>query len=184
MSNSEINTKRNAIINACLEQFVDKGLYATTSRDLSKALNLQSAGMYSYFENKDAAVIACAEQAALKLEQQLFAVTFNCLEKENVSLAPVKKLATQLSPMMRFFTQVCSTDKYEERMRPILKRLSQRYKTYVVRIAQITAQDVATVSPLVYIGITAVVNFMVYQEDNYIDPLLALIEDKLSKGEK
>lgn len=79
---NEYNSKRNAVINVCLEQFVDKGLYGTTSRDLSKALNLQSAGMYSYFENKDDAIVACAEQAAIRLEQQLFGVAFECLRSE------------------------------------------------------------------------------------------------------
>lgn len=78
----------------CLEQFVDKGLYRTTSRDISKALNLQSAGMYLCFENKDDAIVACTEQASIKLEQQLFSVAFECLRSSEKKLAPVKALAS------------------------------------------------------------------------------------------
>lgn len=179
---NEYNSKRNTIINACLEQFVDKGLYGTTSRDLSKALNLQSAGMYSYFENKDDAIVACAEQAAIKLEQQLFSVAFECLKSGKMNLSPVKELAKKLSPMMRFFTQVCSTDKYEKQMRPILSKLSHRYESYVDGVAQMAAISVEKARPLVYIGVTAIVNYMVYQEDAYIDPLLTMIEKEL-RGE-
>lgn len=176
---NEYNSKRNAVINVCLEQFVDKGLYGTTSRDLSKALNLQSAGMYSYFENKDDAIVACAEQAAIRLEQQLFGVAFECLRSEKRDLSPVKILAKELSPMMRFFTQVCSTDKYEEQMRPILKKLSHRYESYVDGVAKITSLPVEKARPLVFIGVTAIANYMVYQEDAYIDPLLNIVAKEL-----
>lgn len=176
---NELNTKRNSVINVCLEQFVDKGLYGTTSRDLSKALNLQSAGMYSYFENKDGAIVACAEQAAIKLEQQMFNVAFECLKTPGRDFAPVKALAKELSPMMRFFTQVCSTDKYEEQMRPILNKLSHRYESYVDGVAEITSLPIEKAQLLVFIGVTAIANYMVYQEDAYIDPLLSMIEKEL-----
>lgn len=177
----EVSSKRVAVINTCLEQFVGKGLYGTTSRDLSKALNLQSAGMYSYFENKDDAIVACAEQAAIKLEQQLFAEVFKCLEKDNIDFSSVKELAKQLSPMMRFFTQVCSTDKYEKQMRPILKGLGKRYESHVKDAVKATSLDEDKVRPLVYIGLTAIANYMVYQEESYIDPILKMIENELGK---
>ena len=43
---NEILSKKHMAVSVCLQQFVDKDLLATTSRDLSKALNLQTAGMY------------------------------------------------------------------------------------------------------------------------------------------
>lgn len=173
--------KRNVAINACLDQFVSKGLFGTTSRDLSKALNLQSAGMYSYFENKDDAVIACAEQAAIKLERDLFKVAINCLEKKDVTLEPVKSTAKNLSPMMRFFTQVCATDKYEVEMRRVLCRLNESHKSYVSQIAVILSVDQDTVKSLVHMGITATVNYMVFQEDIFINSLFRLIEKELQR---
>ncbi len=177
----DLSLKRVTVINACLDQFVGKGLYGTTSRDLSKALNLQSAGMYSYFENKDDAIVACAEQAAIKLEQQLFDEAFKCMKNGKFDFSSVKELAKQLSPMMRFFTQVSSTDKYEEKMRPILKKLGKRYESHVDTVAEATTLDAETVRPLVYIGITAIANYMVYQEESYIDPILDMIENELGK---
>lgn len=60
--------RKEEVISTCLEQFVKKGLYRTTSRDLSKALKLQSAGLYYYFTTKDEAVITCAEEASFLLE--------------------------------------------------------------------------------------------------------------------
>jgi len=103
------------------------------------------------------------------------------LKKDDIDLSPVKELAKQLSPMMRFFTQVCSTDKYEEQMRPILKGLGKRYESHVGDAVKATSLDEEKVRPLVYTGLTAIANYMVYQEEAYIDPFLKLIESELKE---
>lgn len=63
--------RKEEILTTCLNQFVEKGLYRTTSRDLSGALKLQNSGLYYYFKSKDEAVIACAEEASFLLEDGL-----------------------------------------------------------------------------------------------------------------
>lgn len=172
-------SKVSSAVNVCLEQFVNKGLMATTSRDLSRALNLQSAGMYSYFQNKDDAVIACAETAAKRLEDELIAVAMNNITSPNTMVTKLCEKARQLAPMMRFFTQVCATEKYEERIRPVLSGLSSRYEDYAKRFARELNVSVDTVLPYVYICITAITNYMVFQEDDYVIPQLSLVAKKL-----
>lgn len=172
-------SKVNSAVNVCLEQFVNKGLMATTSRDLSRALNLQSAGMYSYFQNKDDAVIACAETAAKRLEDELIAVAMNNITSPNTMVTKLCEKARQLAPMMRFFTQVCATEKYEERIRPVLSSLTSRYEDYAKRFARELNVSVDTVLPYVYICITAITNYMVFQEDAYVIPQLSLVANKL-----
>lgn len=68
MDNSD---RRKEILNVCLDTFINKGLSETTVRDLSTALKLQSGGIYYWFKDKDEAVVACAEEAALRLENSL-----------------------------------------------------------------------------------------------------------------
>ena len=67
---SEEERKR-IIVNACLSQFLANGLYKTTTRELSKSINLQSGGIYYYFKTKNEVVVACAEEASLRLENNL-----------------------------------------------------------------------------------------------------------------
>ena len=50
--------RKEAAVNACLNEFVKNGLYNITLRDLSKAMNLQSGGLYYYFSSKDEAVVS------------------------------------------------------------------------------------------------------------------------------
>ena len=63
--------RKTEIINICLDHFIKQGLFETSTRSLSKALKLQSSGLYNHFSSKDEAVIACAEQAAIRLEDTL-----------------------------------------------------------------------------------------------------------------
>lgn len=60
------------IINNCLELLVARGLTQTTTRELSKAMKLKSGGMYYYFNSKDELIIACAEEAVIRVENSLF----------------------------------------------------------------------------------------------------------------
>lgn len=64
-------------------------------------------------------------------------------------------------------------------MRSILNKLSHRYESYVDGVAEIASLPTDKARLLVYIGVTAIANYMVYQEDVYIDPLLDIIEKEL-----
>lgn len=59
------------IINNCLELLVERGLTQTTTRELSKVMKLKSGNMYYYFYSKDELIIACAEEAVIRVENSL-----------------------------------------------------------------------------------------------------------------
>jgi len=161
-SNVDNNEKRQKAIAACLNQFVEKGLYETTSRDLSKALNLQSAGMYSYFSNKDEAVLVCAEEAAFLLEKYL--VEYGIKEIKNIDAMCDEIIirAERLSHMMRFLAQVCSVPKYAEGMKAVLDRLNVRYLAYAERIAEHIGCQPIEIETYFYLFVSAISNYMIF----------------------
>lgn len=59
------------IVNNCLELLVARGLTQTTTRELSKVMKLKSGDMYYYFNSKDELIIACAEEAVIRVENSL-----------------------------------------------------------------------------------------------------------------
>ena len=67
--------RKREILDVCLATFIRRGLYETSVRDLSRALALQSGGIYYWFKDKDDVVVTCAEEAALRLEEHLIAPT-------------------------------------------------------------------------------------------------------------
>lgn len=113
MDNSD---RRKEILNVCLDTFINKGLSETTVRDLSTALKLQSGGIYYWFKDKDEAVVACAEEAALRLENFLIFPALKDIKDPDKMMKRLKIRADEMQPTMKFFASVCALSKYEERM--------------------------------------------------------------------
>lgn len=174
LSKGDSAERRERAISACLNQFCQKGLYETTSRDLSSALKLQSGGMYSYFSSKDEAVLVCAEEAAFLLEKYLVKQALRDMHNPQKMFAELIDRAEKLSHMMRFFAQVCSVAKYREGMEPVLRRLTDRYEKYACQVAEKLGCSVEEIAPYFYMCVAAVANYMIFGTKETVTPLLEL----------
>ena len=171
--------RKKEVINVCLDHFISNGLSETTTRSLSSALKLQNAGLYFYFANKDEAVILCAEEAALRLENCLIAPAMRELSDPDALMKRLRSRADEMAPTMRFFISVCVSNQYKDAMKPALDRLSERYEHYVAMFADKLKCDVDVIAPYMYIGITAVTNYMIFAEEAYILPQIDMIKARL-----
>jgi len=115
--------RKREILDVCLATFIRRGLYETSVRDLSRALALQSGGIYYWFKDKDDVVVTCAEEAALRLEEHLIAPALQDIREPDRMMERLRLRADELRPMMKFFASVCACSRYEERLRPVLGRL-------------------------------------------------------------
>lgn len=176
-----IDNKKKSVVERCLNCFIERGLFETTTRDLSKAINLQSGGIYQYFMTKDEIVIACAEEAALKLEEKLILNLINDIENPDLLMEHIHERADEMSATMKFFSQVCSSAKYYEAMRPVLGKLGKRYCEYAGKIADRIGCTTDDVAPFVYIAIATVTNYMIFGEADYIEPQIEVIKAQLKK---
>ena len=115
--------RKREILDVCLATFIRRGLYETSVRDLSRALALQSGGIYYWFKDKDDVVVTCAEEAALRLEEHLIAPALQDIREPDRMMERLRLRSDELRPMMKFFASVCACSRYEERLRPVLGRL-------------------------------------------------------------
>lgn len=83
-------------------------------------------------------------------------------------------------PTMRFFVSVCVSNQYKDAMKPALDRLSERYEHYAAKFADKLGCDVDVIAPYMYIGITAVTNYMIFDEEAYILSQLEMIKTQLT----
>lgn len=171
--------KRKEVIEKCLQSFITNGLFGTTSRDLSNAIDLQSGGMYYYFGSKDEAVIVCAEEATYQLENGLIMPAVQEISTPELMVERLLCRAEQLAPMMKFLVQVCSTQKYREQMEPALNRMCERYEHYAQIIAQKVNCSKEDILPYFYICITSITNYMIFGEKAYITPQIHLVKSIL-----
>ena len=173
--------RRKEVINICLDLFIEKGLTATSTRDLSSALKLQNAGLYYYFESKDEAVIACAEEAAMRLENTLIPSALRDIHNPDLMMERLQKRADEMAPTMRFLVTVCASSQYKDEMKPALDRLAERYGHYAAQVAKKLNCKKEDIEPYVYMVITAVANYMIFYEDSLIYPQIQIAKEAIRR---
>lgn len=173
--------RRKEIIDICLKTFIEDGLLRTSARDLGNAVNINSSGLYYYFKSKDEIVIACAEEAALRMEDALIYPVLRSLDDHGEFIDMATLEAAEMAPMMRFFTQVCTTKIYREAMQPILERLKRRHAEYAVKFAKKLNCKPEQVAPYLYSCVAVVSNYMIFGEELYFDQPLHLLTDAVNR---
>ncbi len=173
--------KRKEVINAFLETFASKGLADTTSRDLAKSLKLQSGGLYYYFQSKDEAVVACAEEAVIRFEEKIIISAINDIEYTDRMIKNVRKNADEMAPIMRFLTQFCSSPKYEPQSKKITEKLFARCRYYAGKAADKLGCELGEVAPYIYMGIMTVSHYMLFGAQEYISAQIDVFKDQINR---
>ena len=177
----EATDRKTEVLNACLDLFIEKGLSKTSTRDLSSAMKLQSSGMYYYFNSKDELIIACAEEATLRIESLLIATAINEVQTPAVLMESLQKKAIDMAPTMKFFASVCSDKRYEELIKPVLQRMGERYSKYCERFSKILNCRIEEITPYVHMCIIAISNYMIFEETSFVTPQIKAVQLKLEK---
>lgn len=161
--------RREEIINICLDCFIENGMN-TTTRTLSSAINMQSGGVYYYFNSKTELVTACAEEAIRRIENRAFGFVLKNVSDVEKTLNSLGNMADELSPTMRFLVSVCVSEEYGDLVKPALSQLAKRYVDYTKQIAELLGCDENTVRPYVHLCILALNNYMIFAERALFDP--------------
>ena len=186
MSEDKKTERRKEIIGVCLDCFVEKGLTATTTKDLCAAAKLQNGGIYYYFSTKEEIVLSCAEEAIDRIENGAFGIVFKDISDIKSMMDRLGTMADKMSPTMRFLVSVCVSKEYGEKVKPALSRLASRYPYYTEKIAEVLDCTPAEVEPFVHLSILALNNYMIFAERALFNPqieaakkeLLRLVEKK------
>lgn len=161
--NSE-SDRRRQIIDICLKKFIEKGLYETTSRDLTAALNMRPSALYYHFKSKDDAVLECAEEAAIRLEEALILPALNMMEQPGET---IREDSQELRAMIRFVAQVCTANRYRERMQPVLARMRELEAAYCEKFARKLGCAPEALAPWFFAVTAATQSYMIFGEAAY-----------------
>ena len=179
MSEDKKTERRKEIIGVCLDCFVEKGLTATTTKDLCAAAKLQNGGIYYYFSTKEEIVLACAEEAIDQIENGAFGIVFKDISDIKSMMDRLGTMADKMSPTMRFLVSVCVSKEYGEKVKPALSRLASRYPYYTKKIAEVLDCTPAEVEPLVHLSILALNNYMIFAERALFNPQIEAAKKEL-----
>ncbi len=174
-----ITERKKEIIGTCLETFMRDGLLNTSMRDLGKALDLDPTALYNHFENKDEVVIACAEEATIRIENELFVTAYKYIENPPKLAEKMNEMSVTLRPLLQFFINVCTSQKYCDKLKDVRYRQGDRYRFYIDKIAKKLGCDYDDVAPLFYTVANTMISYMIYSPDNFSAPQLKMVRDAL-----
>lgn len=172
-------SRKQEIIDICLNRFIENGLYDTSARDLANALEMQPSGLYYYFKSKDDIVVACAEEAGNLLEDALLMPAFDCLYNTGDYVTILEDKMKETIPVMKFFAQACTTKEYRSAMQPVMERMKSRHEEYSHKFAERLNCSPEEVAPYLYACVAIVSNFMIFGEDFYYKKPFQLIANAI-----
>ncbi len=173
-------TKKQAIINGCLDTFMKRGLNHTSTRDLCSALDMHPGHIFYYFNTREDIIVACAEEAKRRIETDLIGSALENIDNPEKLEQDLYNRATKMRELMQFFVTVCSLPKHRDKIEPILTDLSLRYKQYNEKFANKLNCPPEDVAPYVYIVINTMLSYMLFgYEKGFYAPQIPLVKRAL-----
>ncbi len=175
------NERKQEVIDVCLKTFMANGLADTSTKNLCDALNLNSGGVFWYFKTKEDIVIACAEEATVRIENELFGTALKDINDPDKLVKDLDRIAVAMRPLMQFFINVCTSQKYCDKLKDVRYRQGDRYRFYIGKIADKLGCNYDDVAPLVYIVSNTMFSYMIFDPDNFSAPQLNVVYDSLKE---
>lgn len=179
-----LSERKRELLDQCLDKFLEKGLYKTSIKDLSEAVNLQQGALYFHFTNKDEIVLACAEEAGKRLEDKLLIPTIECFGNQESWLEQVSAWAEEYAPMMRFFTQVFTAAAYRDKVQPIMERMKARHIHHAEKLASRLHCAPKEIEPYLYLCVALFANYMIFDEKMYFEQPIEIMRNALQTFQK
>lgn len=176
--------RRREVIESCLELFISKGLSETSTRDLSRALKLQNAGLYYYFQSKTDAVIACFEGALFQIEIGVLLPFINDIDDLDQAMDNLLSRASELKEYLRFVVEAYVSLSYRDALRPSIDRMRKRIKQYSKKLASKLNCSPAEIEPYMHMMISAVTEFMIFEDKKRIGLQLEIVQSELLRLRK
>ncbi len=93
----------------------------------------------------------------------------------------MNEMSVTLRPLMQFFINVCTSQKYCDKLKDVRYRQGDRYRFYIDKIANKLGCDYDDVAPLFYTVANTMISYMIYSPDNFSAPQLKTGRDAFVK---
>lgn len=157
-------TDANELLDKVFSFLVEQGLENASIREICKGTGIVQGSLYYWFEDKTNIICEATEYGLKKVTDMIFEYVFssisdlpsffeNCLD--NISLYKKE---------LRFIYQMVASPKYGDKLRSDGKYFKAMYDEYAVRLAKHLNYDLDKVRPIVYLLVSAILDFAVWDD--------------------
>ena len=159
--------------------FVENGLENTSVRDLCKAMNISYGSLYYWFDGKDDFYISVMEYGIEKVATKLFEVAFETLGTPELFFDMFLDEADKYLPELRAIYQVTASPEYGKIMRRRSMPFKETYAKYINELSKILGIGVDTVTPVIYLLISVLSDYVVWEDRESSQLQLQFLHDSV-----
>ena len=147
---------------------------------LAEACGVTNGALLYYFGSKDNIVIESTAHCMAKVEDDFMANAPTSFEDIERFLREMPYLTAKMhGAKYRFMYQVYASPKYREYGKEFFKGVNVRYHEYAVQLSKKLGMPTDFIQGMTYIFVRACVHYALFEDEEYLKPQIALIEEML-----
>lgn len=172
--------KKEEMLSKCFEYFVEHGLENVTMRKLCEQTGIAISSAYYWFGNKDNMLIQATEWGLKHVTDKLFSFIYKYIDNLECVILTFPEYVMKYKEQVRFIYQLATSKKYGGDMRPTANKLIQLYDNYNSRIAGCFECDDKELQPYVYLFVSAVLDYVIWNDKEKLEIEIACIFRSIS----
>ena len=143
---------------------VERGLENITIREVCRGTGIVQGTLYYWFKDKTVIVCEAAQYGLKTVTDEIFEYVFASLNDLKGFFANCLDEISKYKKELRFIYQLAASPVYGEKIRKTGKDFNFIYDKYTHRLSLLLDCDEQTLKPLVYLFISAVLDYVIWDE--------------------
>ena len=172
-------TDKNELSERIFPYLVKLGLENVSIRELCKGTGIVQGTLYYWFKDKTNIVCEATEWGLKRVTDEIFEYVFESLDDLRGFFSNCLDRVSIYKKELCFIYQLAASPVYGEKIRADGKELNFIYDKYIRRLSERLNCDEPTLRPLVYLFISAVLNYVIWDEREKVQTQLEFIYSAL-----
>lgn len=153
-----------SLLNRIFTFFVDSGLENVSIRELSKGTGLAQGSLYYWFGDKTNMICECTEYGLKEVTDKIFDYVFANMTDLYSFFSGCLDEISKYKRALRFIYQMVASPVYGDKIREKAHNFNFIYDKYTKRLSGVLSCDEKILRPLVYLFISAVLDYVIWDE--------------------
>lgn len=178
------NVQKEDLLKKCFEYLIETGLENVSMRKMCDETGMAMSSVYYWFGNKDGAIMNATEYGLNYVSEIIFEFVYKYIDNLECTIITFPEFIMKYKEQLRFIYQVVTSHKYGNDIRLIANRLSEVYEHYAEKVAEHFKCSKFEVLPYVYLFVSAVLDYVIWHDEQKIEIELSCIYNALKKAIK
>ncbi len=174
-------TDKNELSEKVFPYLAKRGLENVTIRELCRGTGIVQGSLYYWFDDKTTIVCESTEWGLKNVTNQIFEYAFASINDLRSFFSNCLDEVSKYKNELRFVYQLAASPVYGEKIRATEKEFNLIYDKYTRRLSALLNCKEQNLKPLVYLFISAVLDYVIWDEKEKSQMQLELIYSVLPK---